>query len=249
MSIGDTKAELINGAFSKLKISGITVDPSPEDSELALFVLESMMREYKGDCLGYFFEDEPDTGSKHGLDPILWDSVKSILAGRLMPDFGKGDSTNANPILLRRIGGAESFLFSQAATPRQTQYPNRQPVGSGNSRAFQRFNRFYRPEADAPNTCETKTMYIGDVSNFFEDFNSYLSDSEYIYTFTIESNNGLTVNSSSKNSDETGIDYQIKADGLSDETSSVLRVKISVTTTDSRIETRIIDFKLITAEI
>lgn len=247
MSIGDTKAEIINGAFSKLKISGITVDPSPEDNELALGVMESMMHEYsaRNRCLGYNFEDFPDTGSKHNIPSQYWDAVKSVLAVRLAPDFGKGDSAQINPVLLKMSAGAESMIFSGAATPRQTQYPSRQPIGSGNTDRFNHIRRFYPSVEQVPSECESKSMYIGDVSDFVEDFNDYMTDSELIDTFTIESNTGLTILSSAKNATETAIDYQIRADGGNE----FLKLKIVITTTDGRIETRIINFQLQTAEI
>jgi hypothetical protein len=81
MATGDLKSDLINGAYSKLRISGLTVDPTPENNDLAIGVLESMVHEYKvrGACMSYNFEDEPDTSSKSGLEPEYWDPVKKIL--------------------------------------------------------------------------------------------------------------------------------------------------------------------------
>lgn len=254
MATGDTKADIINGAYSKLRISGITIGPSAEDTELALSVLESTMREYRGECMGYAFEDQPSSASKHGIPPMFWDPVKSILATRLMPDFGKGDSAAANQTLLQRASGAESFIFSRTASPRQTNYPSRQPIGSGSRPGFHRFRRFYGQADEAPNTCETKTLYIGDVSDFVEDFNAYLNDnesiaSELIDTFTISANTGLNIVSSAKSDSETAIEYQISAVGSNEYADEVLQVKIIVTTTKSRVETRIINFHLISAVI
>jgi hypothetical protein len=61
-----TKVDLISGAYSKLRISGLTVQPTPEDLELALTRLENTMAEIEGArniCLGYNFEDQPDPNS------------------------------------------------------------------------------------------------------------------------------------------------------------------------------------------
>ena len=57
------KADVINRAYSKQRISGITSIPSSEDNELALETLEDLaheLEEARNICLGYNFEDEPD---------------------------------------------------------------------------------------------------------------------------------------------------------------------------------------------
>ena len=59
------KVNIISDAYSKLRISGLTVLPTPEDLELALSRLESMMAELdvRGISIGYNFEDNPDPNS------------------------------------------------------------------------------------------------------------------------------------------------------------------------------------------
>ena len=91
MSTGDLKGDIINGAYSKLRISGITLQPSSKDNALALTILESMASEFykRNLCTGYNFEDEPDPGSLNGMDKAYWDAYKWMLALRLLPDFGK----------------------------------------------------------------------------------------------------------------------------------------------------------------
>ena len=61
-----TKADRINSAYSKLRISGLTVDPSPEDLSLALMTFENMMSELemgRNICMDYNFEVDPDPNS------------------------------------------------------------------------------------------------------------------------------------------------------------------------------------------
>ena len=55
-----TKADLINGAYSLMRISGITVDPSADDLALALERLEDMAEEFAGRNIitDYNFVDE-----------------------------------------------------------------------------------------------------------------------------------------------------------------------------------------------
>jgi hypothetical protein len=69
-----TKADLINGAYSLMRISGLTVDPSGADLTLALTRLENMAAEFEGRNIitDYNFEQNPQTGSKHNLERKFW---------------------------------------------------------------------------------------------------------------------------------------------------------------------------------
>jgi len=56
-----TKIKLIQSMYSQMRISGLTVNPTPEDIEVALYRLEDMMAEFHGRTLdfGYLFEEHP----------------------------------------------------------------------------------------------------------------------------------------------------------------------------------------------
>lgn len=240
---GDLKIDLISGAYSKLRISGLTVIPGPEDTELALMLLESMLDEYEARniCVGYKFEDEPDSNSPSGVDRKYWDAIKCNLAVRLIPDFGKGQQPD--PVLITQGQAALSFLSSSTALVRQVQAPSRMPLGSGNRYYGQRWRNYNAPVSEAPLNCETIKMIIGDIDDFVEHFDSYLNAGEDVASYTIESDTGLTIVSDSLSTPD--IIYRIKAEG-SDGTKSdsFLQVKIVVTTTDTRVNTRIINFSL-----
>ena len=139
----DTKMDIINGAYSQLRISGITVEPSTDDTALALSRLENLMRELAGRSvdLAYNFEDTPLIGSLSGVDAAVYHSLECLLALRLVPDFVKG--FNLDPILAVSAQNGASFLYAFTAAPIQTTHGNRQPIGSGNIR-FSRYRRFYR---------------------------------------------------------------------------------------------------------
>ena len=242
------KVDFINGAYSLMRISGITVDPSNEDVELALERLEDMAEEFRGRniCTGYNFEDTPDPNSVHNVPRKYWYAYKSNLALRLLSDFGKGKEPD--PLL---IGGAQtsfSFLSSDTAQIKTTQYPARQPRGSGNSLRYNRWQRFYTPIAEAPTSCTTKKMVVGEIDDFVEHFDAYLNDGEDISSFTIEADTGLTIVSSSNATPD--INYRINAVGTSgEELNTVFQVKIVVTTSDTRVETRLINFELTVIDI
>jgi hypothetical protein len=99
--MSNTKGDLINGAYSKARISGLTKQPTPEDNDLALVVLEDMMEEFFGLNIDvkYFFEDEPDSNTLHNVERKYWNGLKALLADRLLADFG----TEPNSSLARQI--------------------------------------------------------------------------------------------------------------------------------------------------
>lgn len=245
--IDDTKGDIINRAFSALRISGITVSPSPEDLELALAKLENMAAELAGRniCTNYAFEDTPDPNTPHNMERKFWHSYDVNLAVRLMPDYGKGAIPDV--ALIRQASASVSFLSSATAKIKQIQHSDRMPVGSGSSAGL-RWKKFFQKQNEAPNTNLTKIMYIGDRNDFVEHFDSYLKTGEDILAYTIEVDTGLTINSSSLVTPD--ILYNVTAVGnSSDSPSNLFRVKIVATTSTGRIETRIINFNLITSEI
>ncbi len=240
--IGDKKVDLMNGAFSKLRISGLTVIPSPEDNALALSMLENMLHEYhsRNICIGYKFEEEPDENSPSGIDRQFWDAIQTNLAVRLIPDYGKGQQPD--PILLTKSNAALSFLSSSTALTKQVQPPRRMPIGSGNRRWY-RWHNYMRPASEAPLSCETNNMIIGDIEDLTEDFTSYLIDAEVVSSYVLTADVGLTVVSESLATPI--VSYRIQAVGSNNEDPATFyQVKIVATTDAGRVTTRIINFSL-----
>jgi hypothetical protein len=240
---GDTKGDILNRAFSALRISGITAVPSPEDLELGLMKLENMAAEFQARnvCTGYYFEDDPDPNTPHNMERKFWHSYDVLLAVRLMPDYGKGEIPDV--ALIRQATSAYSFLSSSTAKVKQVPYPDRMPTGSDN-----RWERFFVAQVEAPSSGLTNTMYVDDRRTFVEHFDSILVTGETIASFTISANTGLTINSSSLATPD--VTYNITAVGSPDGSASpYLSVKIIATTSTGRIETRIINFKVISNDI
>ena len=87
-----TKVDIINGAYTQMRISGLTVDPTPEDVEVALDRLEDMCAELEDSrniCIGYNFEEQPDPNSLTDTKRKYSHMLKTNLAMRLLHDFGK----------------------------------------------------------------------------------------------------------------------------------------------------------------
>lgn len=239
------KIDRINSAYSKLRISGMTVDPSAEDNTLALNVLETLMNELydKNVCVGYNFEDIPDLNTTSGIKRSYHNAIDSILAFRLMTNFGKGFAPDQT--LVAQANAGISYLFSTTASPKPTQYPSRQPIGGANTLRLGGHIRYYQPIVQAPNNCATKHIALDtdnpNINDYIEHFNSYLKNNETINSFSIEADTGLTILSSSISGND--ILYTIRADGTG-QNSTVLQVKIVITTSESRVLTRLVTFEL-----
>jgi len=229
------KGDLINNAYSRARISGLTVQPTPEDMAVALDRMESMAAEWddRNICMGYYFEDSPDVNTPHNVPRKYWNAFETSLALRLLSDFGKEPGSS----LIREQRVTFSRLVSSTACPQETTYPQRQPIGSGNRRGF-RYRRFYTEDDTLPTSCGVNKMQVGEINDFIESFIYYLLSSEDISSYTISAGDGLTIVSDSLTTPR--ISYQIQADSEK----SDVEVDISVTTSLSRVEKRTIHFEV-----
>lgn len=229
------KVDRINAAYSKLRISGVTVDPTPEDLELALQELENMMSEINI-SIGYNFEDEPDPNSPLGVDRKYWNMINTNLAVRLIADFNKAVPgalvAQANQSMSAAVG------FAAADRVRQVQYPSRMPSGSGNTNRFGRWYRFAHPVQLPPNDAETVIVQPGDVDDYRIDFSAYLGE-EVIDSYVIEATNGLTVDSSSN--DSPVINYRVT---VADGAQVWQQVKVTITTDLGRVQYQTVNFEV-----
>jgi len=235
------KVDIINDAYSQLRISGLTVNPSPADLEVALNRLESMAAEWSTRNMSarYIFEDIPDPNTEAGIVRGFKQAFATNLAIRLIPDFNKAVA----PTLYSQASQSASNLAARTALVREVPYPNRQPRGRGNIQRTWRWSRFYFTANAAPISEFTIQMFIGDINDFEEHFDAYLEGLETIDTYTIESDSGLQIEGD-VNTDEDVL-FTIKALGSNDNSSNeAQQVKIVVTTTTGRIETRLINFNL-----
>ena len=231
------KIDIILGAYDRMRISGITVNPGARENVIALRRLERMAARWqsKNICVGYNFEDQPDLNSDSNVPEEFRDAFESNLAFWLCTDYGKQPSQT----LVLEQQSTLSQISSATAIVTRIKHPTRQPIGSGNTLRYNRYQKYYRPPVDAPVSCATNKMNIGDVNDFTEHFESYLNGTEVISSYTIEVDDGLTIVSDSLTSPD--INYRIEAVGG---VTAFLQVKIVATTDTGRIETRIINFEL-----
>lgn len=236
-----TKADRINNAYSQMRISGLTVNPRPEDVTVALNRLEEMMSDLQGNrdlCLDYNFEISPDVNSQTNVTKNHWQMMSTNLAIRLVPDFNKAVPQTLMNQATQSLSSSTSFVMAETA--REIQPSRRMPRGSGNTRYGNRWQRFNRVDELPPNECATNQMVIGDIQDFTESFRAYLNE-ETITSFTIEADSGLTLSNSSN--DDPLISYRIEA--VENSTNGQWQqVKIIITTSSGRIETRLISFEI-----
>lgn len=237
--MANTKGDVISDAYDQMRISGLTVDPTPEDTAIALVRLESMMAqlESRNICIGYKFSAEPDPSDLSGIELEHQFMASSNLTLRLASSFGKDA-----PMMLVNMANqslATSSSVSAANSIRQVQAPNRMALGSGVSNRYNNWQRFNRNPALPPEECATNIMAIDNIDDFVEDFSNYLNTNEAIASFVIAADAGLLLVSSSNN--DPLIDYRIEA------ISNVgqgrwQQVKIVITTDTGRVTTRLISF-------
>jgi hypothetical protein len=241
--IGGTfdKVDAIVDAYSQLRISGITRQPTPGDLELALNRLEGMAAEWatRNICSNWNFQDQPDPNEPSNVQLGYKQAYATNLAVRLAVDFGK----QLSPGLIAQATQSLSNLSGRSAMDRinMVPYPSRQPRGSGNTLRYNRWNRFYRNQQFASNSCSTVEMFVGDVNDYTEHFDAYLNSGETISSVDFSADSGITINSSSFT--DTDVNYQILAANPSESTRDIERqLVIIVTTSDSRVETRVVTF-------
>lgn len=231
-----TKLEHINSAYSKMRISGLTVQPTPEDLETALIRLEDMMGLLYGSTIniGYNFEEKPDGNSPSGVTREHNDMIASNLAIKLLPDFGKTATVELNKEARGTFANTEAIVARDRL--RGVAYPSRMPRGSGN-RNWNRYHHYYPPINPPETSSRNVQMYLGDQSDFAEPFDAFLKG-DTIASFTIDNTDGLTIVSSALNADSTIVTYRVLAGATGQLSTSGETVTIVITTNDGRIETR-----------
>ena len=233
------KSEIINDAFSQLRISGLTVIASPKNNETALARLEDMAEELEGRniCMSYNFEEEPDPNSQMGTAKKFNYMFKTNLALRLAADFGKMVPPSLATMASQSISSVSSMVAAENI--RQVQPSRRSPLGSGNHRNT-RYRRYQYTDPLPPNQCATNKLLVGNTQDYVETFDVYLGN-ETIDSYEITADAGLSIVSDSNT--DTAISYRINA--VENATQGIWQqVKITIMTDTARIETRLINFEV-----
>lgn len=236
-----TKGSIVDEAFEEIRISGLTIQASPNEIERGLNKLESMAAEWEARniCAGYNFTEQPDPDDVANIQLSAKQAFVTNLATRMITSFGKEMPNVLAVQAMQSLSGLSSAL----AMVRNVQAPNRMPRGSGNTLRYNRWQAYNQPAILAPLNCTTETLIIGNVNDFFIDWTQYLGDVEDLASFTLSSSAGVEMLSQSLSTPR--VNYRAKGvESNNDSIESFATVSITVTTTDGRIDTKVMNFKL-----
>ncbi len=238
------KIDFINGAYSQMRISGLTVNPNSFDLQTGLSRLENMMSLFcsRNLCTGYNFTETPNLNDYSNVSPAYNLMIESNLALKLCPDFGK-----EIPISLKML--ADSTLSAGSGVSaleilQPVPYPQRMARGSGNTQRYTTWANYYKTPAAPPEACSTHDLYINDINDYSENWTEFLNDGESIASYTITADQGLFLVSDSLASPYVSFRVQ----GMSQQTSGPWQqVKIVIITSAGRVNTRLVNFNVIQA--
>ncbi len=180
------KVDILNGTFSLLRISGMTVQPRPEDYEDSLQILDDYAAEIQPELdTGYIQPDEyggSDLNDYSGLTASLAGPFKKLMALQIAPLFGK----EIPPTLYKIAQDGMNSLEYQLVNVGPAQNPATLPIGSGNEYDY-RSDKLY-PEPN--NDDGAVNYYENEVFNLEIDWNPWLKG-ETITTVVYDSDNGI----------------------------------------------------------
>ena len=244
-----TKNDTILQAYQEIRISGLTVIPSPSDDVLALTRLEDMMAqlfEQWNFDVDYNFEESPDLNSQTNV-PRSYSAMMAYNLGiRLIPAFNKVVPDTLLKLASGSLSGAMDAV--KVRQIREVQPSRRMPLGSGNSVRNVYFNRFSMPEPLPPISAANNQILVGETLDYFEDYSAWLG-ANTIASYTITVDPRLTLDASANATPR--ITYTITASPNVGAASGVWQfVKITVTDSAGRVLIRLVNFEVgVTPEV
>jgi hypothetical protein len=122
---GITKNDLISMAFEDCRLAGYDFDRTPEESLSVLRLLETMMRGWPWNKLGYFHSG--NEADKSNIPDDATEGVVKALALRLMGNKGKAIPESFRPVATQAI----NYVRAQYATVTRIPYAQATVRGAG----------------------------------------------------------------------------------------------------------------------
>lgn len=107
---GITKSDIISMAFEDCRLAGYDFDRTPEESQSTLRLLETMMKGWPWNVLGYFHS--ASEADKSNIPDDAAEGVVKALALRVMGNKGKAIPESFRPIAVQAI----NYVRGQYAT-------------------------------------------------------------------------------------------------------------------------------------
>ncbi len=185
-----TKGDLVSGTFALMRISGLTVDPTPEDNQLGLQVADDYAEELKGSGLDIGWQQSSEYGlsdpaDNSGLTPQMAGPFKKLLMRELVLAFGRETTQTLEIIASKGMRALENIVVSVP----DAQNPATLPLGSGNE--WNRNDRRFYNEPAINN--DAYYGFEGDIYNYSHDFSQWLVDEELVGVVWSIENSGITI--------------------------------------------------------
>lgn len=231
-----TKGYIIDEAYNLLAINGLTTTPTPEEIDRAMNRLEDMMHELhsRNICSSYVFEDYPDPNTESGIHPAFTNAAATNVAVRILSSYGRPLTED----LMLQARQSMSNWSARSARVNPINHPSRQPRGSGNTFRTLESSRYYRYEDDAPTSCTTLNLKVGEINGFVIDFSLYLKDGEVISSYTKEVSNGLELIA------ESNTDTTINLEKVKGLLAGYETITLTITTDGGRVNPHTVNFNV-----
>jgi hypothetical protein len=187
-----SKGDLISGTYALMRISGLTVEPSPKNNEIALQVADDYAGELKGSGLDLKWQQPAEYGRSDpsdtsGLTVEMAGPFKKLLFIQLCANFGKDVPQSVAITAMQGMKALENISISVP----DASNPPTLPFGSGNEFDY-RDRKFYSEPANNEDALYVKK---GEVLNYTEDFSQWLVDADLVAVEFDIAEPGVTVGS------------------------------------------------------
>lgn len=177
-----------------MRISGLTVQPTPEDTTVGLAVADDFAAELKGEGLDLNWNypasyGDSDPSDNSNLTPEMAGPFKKLLFIELCGFFGKEVPSSVAITASKGKRALENLLVFVP----DAQSPPTLPIGSGNEWDY-RDRTFY---SEPPNNKDADYVFNGDILNYSHDFSSWLVDETLVSVTWKEESSGIVIGAES----------------------------------------------------
>lgn len=186
-----TKGEIAKQALKKIRISGLTSTPSPEDVADSVQELDLLIGLWRNSGLNISFSDTPELNnpSANQISGVIDKNTQAVvlnLAINLCDFYGKQPSIT----LKQQAQMAYSSLFS-IVMPSKDGNPYL-PTGNGNPYSYSFvYNQFFEHDESAPSNSDTQSLAVSDTYDYTISWDNWLSDGATVADYTINASEGL----------------------------------------------------------